>query len=105
DTLLHDLYNDALLAEKQARLRTNKDIDLAATATATACGLVLDPAISDSDLRAAIFALIPTDTLQKAVANIDAMVRPPDDVYYRELGTRYRTVRTFLPTLLQHIQF
>ena len=37
--------------------------------------------------------------------NIDALVRPPDDVYYRELDNRYRSVRRFLPTLLQHIQF
>ena len=105
DKLLHELYNGAQNEEKNTRLRTSKDIDLAATATARASRLVLDPTISDSDLRAAIFALVPTDTLQKAVENIDAKVRPPDDVYYRELSTHYRTVRTFLPTLLQHIQF
>ena len=33
------------------------------------------------------------------------MVRQPDDVYYSELDARYRAVRRFLPTLLQHIRF
>lgn len=105
DMLLYELYNDARDEEKKTRFRTSKDIDLAATATARASKLVLDSTISDSDLRAAIVALVPTDALQRAVENIDAKVRPPDDVYYRELSAHYRTVRTFLPTLLQHIQF
>ena len=31
--------------------------------------------------------------------------RPPDDVFYTELQTRYRRVRLFLPTLLHQVHF
>ena len=32
-------------------------------------------------------------------------MRPPDDVFYTELQTRYRRVRLFLPTLLHQVHF
>lgn len=105
DMLLHELFNDAVKADKKARLRDIKDLDHAATVLATACRTLLDPALADRDLRNTVFKLIPRDMLTQALANVDALVRPPDDVYYRELDAQYRAVRLFLPTLLRHIQF
>lgn len=43
--------------------------------------------------------------LETSVQQIDALVRPPEDVYYRELRTSYRRVRRFLPTLLKTVVF
>lgn len=86
-------------------MRGIKDLDQAATVLATACRTWLDPALADSDLRDAVFTRIPREVLTQALASVNALVRPPDDVYYRELNARYRAVRIFLPTLLQHIRF
>ncbi|MFO1432833.1 MAG: Tn3 family transposase [Candidatus Competibacteraceae bacterium] len=105
DWLLHDLFSDAAKADKKARLRSLKDLDQAATVLATACRTVLDPALADGDLRDTVFARISREELTQALADVEALVRPPDDVYYRELETRYRAVRIFLPTLLRHIRF
>lgn len=105
DMLLHEFFNDAVKADKKTRLRAIKDLDQAATVLATACRTLLDPAHSDNDLRDTVFALIPREELTQALASVDALVRPPDDVYYLELGARYRAIRVFLPTLLKHMRF
>jgi TnpA family transposase len=105
DMLLHEFFSDAAKADKKARLRSIKDLDKAATVLATACRTLLDPALVDNELRDTVFARTPHKVLEQALAVIDALVRPPDDIYYRELDARYRTLRLFLPTLLRHIQF
>ena len=105
DLLLHEFFSTAAKADQKARLRGIKDLDQAATVLATACRTVLDPTLADGDLRNTVFARIPREALEQALADVEALVRPPDDVYYRELEARYRAVRIFLPTLLQHIRF
>ncbi|MGJ0491608.1 Tn3 family transposase [Methylobacter sp.] len=105
DRLLHEFFSDAAKADKKARFRSLKDLDQAASVLAAACRTLLDPALADSALRDTVFAHTPPHRLAQALACVDALVRPPDDVYYRELDTRYRALRLFLPTLLRHIQF
>lgn len=105
DMLLHELFTDAAKADKKARLRSVKDLDQAATVLATACRTLLDQTLPDSDLRAIVFAHIPRDVMTQALESVTALVRPPDDVYYRELKECYRSVRIFLPTVLRHIRF
>lgn len=105
DVLLHEFFSAAAKADQKARLRGIKDLDQAATVLATACRTVLDPTLADGDLRNTVFARIPREALAQALADVEALVRPPDDVYYRELDARYRVVRIFLPTLLRHIRF
>ncbi len=105
DTLLHEIFTGAAKANKKARLRSIKDLDLAATVLATACRALLDQEIADSELRRAVFNLTPSELLSQALASVDSLVRPPDDVYYSELDAGYRAVRRYLPTLLQHIRF
>jgi len=105
DMLLHEFFSNAVKADKKARLRSIKDLDLAATVLATACRTLLDPALADDDLRDSVFARISRERLTQALASVDALVRPPNDVYYGELNERYGAVRVFLPTLLRHIQF
>ena len=36
---------------------------------------------------------------------VNALIRPADDVYYRELDAKYKTVRRFLPALVEHVRF
>lgn len=105
ETLLHEFFGNAVKADKKARWREIKDLDQAATVLATACRALLDPALTGSNLRETVFASTPREMLAKALESVDALVRPPDDVYYLELNARYRAVRVFLPTLLRHIRF
>ena len=105
DMLLHEFFSNAAKAYKKTRLRSLKDLDRAATILATACRTFLDPTLADSDLRNTVFTVIPREVLTQALVSVDALVRPPDDVYLRELDAHYRSIRIFLPTLLQHIRF
>ena len=66
---------------------------------------MVDPALPNEQVRAAVFARVPRDTLIQAIADIGDLVRPPDDVFYQELADQYRRVRRFLPALLEHIRF
>lgn len=103
--LLRELYGDAIKADKKARQRTLKDLDQAAATLASACQILLDTNVPDSELRARLFTAIPRDALAHALAGVKALIRPADNVYYEELDAKYTTVRRFLPMLLEHIRF
>lgn len=105
DMLLQDLFGAAMQADKKARLRSLKDLDSAAITLAEACHFLLDPTLPDSELRTAVFTRIPPNMLSQALGDVGALTRPPDDVFYKELVARYRSVRRFLPTVLNHIRF
>jgi TnpA family transposase len=105
DILLTELFSDAARESDKARLRTIKDLDAAAIQLTQVCRLVLDSELKDADLRSAIFKALDREALEAAVSQVDSLVRPPEDVYYRELAGSYARVRRFLPTLLRTIQF
>jgi hypothetical protein len=60
--------------------------------------------LADEQLRATIFQQIPRPILTQALEHGN-LLRPQDDVYYRELHDRYRSVRSFLPAIAKHIRF
>ena len=100
---LHEIFNDAAKANKKTRLRSLKDLDKAASVLASVCRTLLE--VDSLDPRDIIFANTPPTILLQAVARVDELVRPPDDVYFSELDARYRSVRVFLPALLENITF
>jgi hypothetical protein len=51
------------------------------------------------------FARISPDALAQALAGVNAIIRPSDNVYYQELDAKYKMVRRFLPALAEHIHF
>ncbi|CAE6812098.1 Tn3 family transposase ISXc4 [Paraburkholderia aspalathi] len=102
---LRELFGDAIKADKKARLRTLKDLDQAAATLAHACQLLLDTSVPDAELRATLFEKIPRDSLARALEGVTTLIRPADNVYFRELDARYRTVRLYLPALVEHIRF
>jgi hypothetical protein len=67
--------------------------------------LILDPTISDSTLRTAIYQTIPPDVLQQAIEVNAKVVRPLDDSYFDFLATRYSYVRQFAPAFLAAFAF
>lgn len=105
EMLLRDLFGDAQKADQKARLRTLKDLDRAAMTLAEIGAFLVDATLPDSELRARAFAKIPREVLMHALQTVGALTRPPEDVYFRELDARYRSVRRFLPTLLKHLRF
>ena len=105
EILLHELFGDAEKADKKARLRTLKDLDGAAVTLADVCRVLLDPALPDDRVRSRVFEKIPQTLLERAVENVDALIRPPEDVFYKELDARYAAVRRYLPTVLKHVRF
>ena len=105
ELLLHELFDEAEKADQRARLRTLKDLDGAAATLADVGRVVLDPALPDNGIRRRIFETIPQPLLQRAVQNVDALIRPPEDVFYKELDARYAAVRRYLPAVLKHVRF
>jgi hypothetical protein len=105
DILVTEIFSDAARASDKARLRTIQDLDAAATQLSQVCRLVLNPDLQDAELRSAIFKALDREELETAVNQVDSIVRPPEDVYYRELAGSYARVRRFLPHLLRTIQF
>ena len=105
EALLRDLFNNAIKADRKARLRSLKDLDQAAAVLASACQIVLDDALDDTELRGRLFTRIPRTSLTQAIENVNALIRPADNVYYQELDAKYKTVRRFLPALVEHIHF
>ncbi|MFO7642718.1 MAG: Tn3 family transposase [Candidatus Competibacteraceae bacterium] len=105
EILLRDLFVDAVRADRNARLRTLKDLDRAALTLAETCALLLDEAVPDRELRSRMLARTPPEVLEQALRQVQALTRPPHDVYFRELDHHYRSVRRYLPALLEHLRF
>ncbi len=105
EVILHELSGDAVKADRKSRLRSLKDLDEAAATLASACQMLLDDTVPDAELRKQLFARISPDALALALAGVNKLIRPTDNVYYQELDSKYKTVRRFLPALAEHIQF
>jgi hypothetical protein len=52
-----------------------------------------------------VFAVVKREDLEAALRQVERLVRPPEDMYYRELKKSYRRVRTFLPSFLRTVRF
>ena len=79
-------------------MRELGDLDAAALTLKAACAVVFDKKISNTKLRKAIFAAVPTEVLEAAMAQIDTLARPPDDPYFEELLDQHQRIRRFLRT-------
>lgn len=105
DALLGVLFSGAAKAEKKARLRTLKDLDQAAAILARACETLLDSEVPDGEVRAQVFDRTPREALARALQGVVGTIRPSGGVYQVELAQKYKTVRLFLPMLLEQIRF
>ncbi|EXI90222.1 MAG: Transposase, TnpA family [Candidatus Accumulibacter regalis] len=105
ETILRELFGDAIKADRKARLRSLRDLDQAAATLAGACQILLDTGLPDGELRTRLLEKIPRTTLTQALEGVQSLIRPADNVYYRELDAKYRTVRCFLPALVENIRF
>jgi len=97
DLLVTRMFVEAVRKGREARLRGLRDLDAAALTLSKVCTLVLDGTIETSDLRTAVFTVVPQAALEAAVAQVDSLTRPPDDPYFDELLAQHRRIRRFLP--------
>ena len=102
DIVVTTLFNDAAKVGKKARLRTIRDLDAAALQLRRAGGVLMDEAVKDDAVRKAAFAIVPRATLAAALEQIDAIVRPPGDLYFNELRAQTGKLR-FLPAMLRSV--
>lgn len=94
EALITDLVKDAEAADKQARLRSLRDLDDAAILLRDMARLVLEEGVLPLDQwREALFERLPRDDLTAAMAEIDAIARPRDAKPYAELLARWRRAR------------
>jgi TnpA family transposase len=105
ELLTKELLSKSASQGRKERLRTLKDLDVAALTLSTACAILIAPEQEVTQLRETIFAQVPPEQLAAAVEQVESIARPPDDQYYPEILSRWRTVRLFLPTLLNTIDF
>ena len=102
DLELGKLLTDADREGKAKRKKTLKAFDQAAVLLRDAVLIVMDPAHQDLEqLREKIYARAPHDELAEAVACVEEIARPHGTHHYEELLSRYRSVRKFLPKLLE----
>ena len=100
DIVVTALFTDAAKVGKKARLRTLRDLDAAALQLRRAGGVLMDDAVDDGAVRRAAFAIVPREMLTAALEQINAIVRPPGDLYFIELRAQTGKLR-FLPAMLR----
>jgi hypothetical protein len=67
--------------------------------------MLLDDTVPDAELRNQLFAPMSPDALALALAGVNKLIRPTDNVRYQELDAKYKTVHRFLLVLGEHIHF
>src|SRR5271157_51278 len=102
DIVVTKLFTDATAVGKRARLRTIRDLDAAALRLRRAGGVLMDDTIEDGAVRQAAFAIVPRTAMAEALQQIDAIVRPPGDLYFTELRAQSGKLR-FAPGLLRSV--
>jgi TnpA family transposase len=103
--VLSELFSKAKRTNHKKRLRTIKDLDFAAATLIDACKVVLDNNLTDQEVRSKIFNTVGYEELIIAVTEANALIQPPDDVFYQELEDKEQTIKNFLPALLRVIHF
>ncbi|MCY7285415.1 MAG: Tn3 family transposase [Cyanobacteria bacterium CAN_BIN43] len=67
--------------------------------------VVLDPAVSDAQVRPDILSCISRERLQQAIEDCDRLIRPLQDESYDFFAHRYSYLRQFAPAFLESLTF
>jgi TnpA family transposase len=105
DLLLTELLERAKDEQKQERIRTLPDLEVAALKLALACDVLLDDGFEEVGIRKQTFDRVSAGSLREAVGRVRELVQPKENLYLQELLNRYNGVRRFLPTVLKTISF
>jgi TnpA family transposase len=103
--IMTDKFKDAAKNGLKARLQLLTEVDAATGQVCTACQFILDDNLLADNIRETIFAQIPKESLTQAVTLLSQEISRHGPHYYDELACSYRSIRQFLPTLLQTVAF
>lgn len=103
--IVADKFKDAAKAGLKARLQLLAEVDTATLQLCAACQYILDDDLLESEIRQAIFEQVPREQLEKAVTLVGQEMSHHGPHYYDQLAHGYRSLRHFLPTLLQTVTF
>ncbi len=99
DAVSTRMFSNARINAKEARMRSLRDLDSASLRLRDVGAVLLDDSISDTEVRAAVFALVDRATLKDAVAQVNLLARPTDESYFVELRQQTGVMR-YLPKML-----
>lgn len=105
EQLLRKIFSESVKKHQQKRQASLKIYDRSAAVLAKVCRLILDERISGNNLREKLYEAVSQESLVTAVDRVTGLVRPKNDVHFSELDERYRTIRKFLPAILENITF
>jgi hypothetical protein len=105
EALLADMVKGAEAADKQARLRSLRDLDGAAMLLHRVGLLVLtDDALPLSEWRDMLFEQLPRPDIEAAMAKVEAIARPIDTKPYDQLRTKWRSARRLFRDVVTRIE-
>lgn len=94
EALLADLVKGAEAADKQARLRSLRDLDGAAMLLHAMGLLVLtDDALPLNEWRDVLFERLPRPDIEAAMSKVEAIAKPAETKPYDQLRTKWRSAR------------
>jgi TnpA family transposase len=106
EQIFSKLFTRADRKDQKSRLRTIKDLDLAARKLGEVCSFLLDDTVSAIDLRDVIFSKISKNDLKTSIQKVVSLTKSQEQtVAFDELFKNYSTIRRFLPKLMDAIDF
>ncbi|MGB3544171.1 Tn3 family transposase [Rubrivirga sp.] len=103
--LVESLFRDAERDGKRERLRRLREFDQAALRLWAAVEVLLDRGLSADALRETVFGRISRAELEEAGETVTEIAREPGDRFHDEVLARWRSVRRYLPSLLETVTF
>lgn len=103
--LIQNIFTKAEQVNKRQRVRKINDLDDAARRLSHAVELMLEKACPYQDVRAKVLLRLGPERVIEAMATVDELTRPSDDLYYPELQEKYRSLRRYWPHVLETIGF
>src|SRR3546814_1770202 len=76
DAVSTKMFSNARVNAKEARMRSLRDLDAASLRLRDVGAVLLDDSIGDTEVRAAVFALVDRAALTEAVAQVNLLARP-----------------------------
>lgn len=91
-------------AEKE-RLRTLGDLDAAALTLARVAAVLVDPTVTDGDVRSRVLSDTGAEAIQRAIATVRSITTTPAESLWEGLRSRYTPLNRFFPALVAHVDF
>lgn len=106
DALIADLFREAGLAQADHRQAHQRDLDAAVVLLRDLAGLVREDAdakMSHNAWRAIVHRQISGESIDGAIATVDALLKPSTGKPYRELASRWRRARKLFFSITMRI--